>query len=67
MMGFGLLFLVGVVLLVVWLAQRGQVGTPQSRFAANDKEPIAYLKERYARGEIDQAEYARVKKDIDER
>ena len=67
MMGFGLLFLVGVVLLVIWLAQRGQVGTPQPRFAANDKEPIAYLKERYARGEITQDEYECIRKHLEKR
>ena len=63
-MGFGwpfmLLFwagmIVAVVLIIKWLA--GPTGTPR-------KTPLDVLKERYARGEIDQKEFEQKKRDLE--
>ncbi|ODV10047.1 MAG: hypothetical protein ABT20_09170 [Rubrivivax sp. SCN 70-15] len=56
-----LLLIVGVVVLAIWLA-RGP------RSDANDRDgrdrALAILKERYARGEIDKAEFDTRKRDL---
>lgn len=66
-MGFGMgwWWLIGILLvgLVVWLALRSASNAnnpPQS----HSKSPLDILKERYARGEIDKAEFDEKKKDL---
>ncbi len=58
---FGFLLLVGVVLIAVWLASRyrppgGAVGAAET--------PLDILKKRYARGEISQDEFERMKQEL---
>jgi putative membrane protein len=58
---FWVVLLVGVVLVVKWLIQstgRSQPG------AAGGNRALDILKERYARGEIDKAEFERMKTDL---
>lgn len=59
MMIFGLLLMIGIVLLVVWLFRRYPVG---DRY--RDETPLEILKKRYARGEIDKDEFEQKKKDL---
>ncbi len=53
------LLIVGVVVLVRWLLRRDTLGAGQSEGRA-----LSILKERYARGEIDKAEFDARKRDI---
>ena len=59
---FGLLVLIGVVLIVVWIVrsssghQAGGGGSAPQGSAAHD-EAVAIAKRRYANGEIDRAQY----------
>lgn len=52
---FMIVFIVGIVLLIVWLVRRGS--TPRSSAAD-------VLRNRYAKGEIDKAEFTERMKDI---
>ena len=55
---FWVLVVVGVVVLVKWLADQSTgMGTP-------DKSALDILRERYARGEIDREEYEQKKRDL---
>lgn len=57
---FWVLIIAGVVLIVRWLTARdgqGKVPPPES--------PLVILKTRYAKGEIDQATYETMKRDIE--
>lgn len=58
--GFMLVFWVLLVILVVWLVTQGisRDGTTKTKSA------LDILNERYARGEIDQDEYEKKKRDI---
>ena len=59
---FWVLIAVGLVLLFRWvwqMAGTGKLSENQGRHA------LEILKERYARGEIDKAEYNRIKKDLE--
>ncbi|UCF95722.1 MAG: SHOCT domain-containing protein [Desulfobacterales bacterium] len=61
MIAFWVLILVGLVFLVKWLIQatgRGQAGRNDSSKA------LSILKERYARGEIDRAQFEAMKRDL---
>lgn len=61
MMFFGLLFLVGVVLLIVWLVRSstgGAGGGPMHRSGVNEACDIARL--RYARGEISKEQFEEI-------
>lgn len=71
MMVFWVAIIVGIVLLIVWLVRQTS-GAP-SGYAHWDRSPYApgtggsaldILKERYAKGEIDKAEYEEKKKDL---
>ena len=56
-----LLFLVGIVILVVWVIKRVS-GSGSSTAGRRDSLDIA--KERYARGEITKEEFEQLKKDL---
>ncbi len=66
-MGFGWIFailfwgliIVAVVALVKWL-----IGATTNENPGSDKSPLTMLEERYARGEIDQGEFEKMKKDL---
>ena len=72
-MGFGLLFMilfwaviiVGIVALVRWLVRESQAGRQQDgRALPRDKSPLEIVQERYARGEIDRAEFEQKRQDL---
>lgn len=68
MMIFWLAIVVGIVLLVVWLVrqsgQTGHTGGTGAGPGALPETPLDILKARYARGEIDKAEFEEKKKDL---
>ncbi len=55
---FWAVIIVGIVFLVKWIARESRGGSPAS------ETPLEILKKRYARGEIDKAQYESMKKDI---
>ena len=59
MLVFWGLVIAGLALFVRWLVQQGR-GTPPGV-----ETPIEILKKRYARGEISQEEYERMKRDLE--
>ncbi len=69
--GFGWIFMilwwviiiVGVVALVRWL---GGASFGTGRHEASSRQPLDILKERYARGEIGDEEYQKIKRDLTE-
>lgn len=67
MMGFGLIFVILVVVALVyglgWLHQEGRPPYPGGYQSAR-KSPLDVLQERYARGEISKAEYDRMREDL---
>ncbi len=67
MMGFGLLFTVVVIVALIWgldwLRQEGRSPLPDD-YQGNRKSPLDILQERYARGEISQAEYEQMREDL---
>ncbi len=67
MMGLGVLFWASLIVLIVWAVQRGSISDRRDDVQKIDREPIDCLKTRYARGDIDQAEYERIKKHLEER
>ncbi len=60
---FWVLVIVGLVFLIKWLIQTTSSGKTGGRMGSS---AIEILKERYARGEIDQAEFEAKKKDLAE-
>jgi len=66
MLGLGILFWGSIIALIVWAARRGGSDRSDRQGASSDKRPIDYLKERYARGEIDRDEYEQVKRHLRE-
>ena len=68
MMIFWLAIVVGIVLLVVWLVrqsgQTGHTGGTGAGPGGSPETPLDILKARYARGEIDKAEFEEKKKDL---
>ena len=54
---------VGVLLLIKYLSRTKKGDGIQGWFGSN---PLEILRERYARGEIDQAEFERMKQDLEE-
>lgn len=66
---FWIAIVVGIVLLVIWLVRQAQgghvTGTPPSGMGSGKSEtPVDILKARYARGEIDKAEFEEKLKDL---
>ncbi|MBI5870824.1 MAG: SHOCT domain-containing protein [Actinobacteria bacterium] len=70
MMTFWVALIVGIVLLVVWLTRQvagGQVfsgGQTTGQVTGQTDTALDILNQRYARGEIDKAEYEEKKKDL---
>ena len=60
MLLFWALIIFGIVAVVRWLIGSSTGGTGSTR----EKTPLDLLKERYARGEIDQEEFERKKRDL---
>ena len=61
MMFFWILIIIGVVLLVKWILEHGKI---EKKASEGDESALDILKKRYARGEIDQAEFEQKKKDL---
>ncbi len=67
MVPLGILFWVSVVALIVWVVRRATASDRSSSYRVpNGKRPIDHLEERYAKGEIDDEEYERVKRKLEE-
>lgn len=72
MMVFWVAIIVGIVLLIVWLVRQTQAGSgvgpahhmPPPGGPPHGETPLEILKKRYARGEIDKAEFEEKKKDL---
>jgi len=66
MMLFGLLVLVGVILLGVWAIARfaGSERLRPSSTSSSPEDPLTILQRRYARGEITRDEYERIRSDL---
>lgn len=67
MLGLGVVFWGSIIALIVWSVRRGRASSVNSDNSAMDKRPIDYLKERYAKGEIDRDEYDRVKQHLEDK
>lgn len=72
-MGFGVMFMIlfwalvilGIVALIRWLVRESQAGREQDgRAVPRDKSPLEIVQERYARGEIDRAEFEQKRQDL---
>lgn len=57
---FWVLIVIGVVLLVKWLAGQSSAGT-----GPRERAPLDILRERYARGEIDREEFEQKRRDLE--
>jgi putative membrane protein len=57
---FGILLIVGIVLLAVWLFRQSGTGPGHGR----EETPLEILKKRYAKGEIDKEEFEQKKRDL---
>ncbi|MEK7817264.1 MAG: SHOCT domain-containing protein [Actinomycetota bacterium] len=67
MMVFWVAVIIGIVLLIVWLVRQTQPGGgvgPAHHMPPHGETPLEILKKRYARGEIDKAEFEEKKKDL---
>ena len=68
MMVFWIAIIVAIVMLVVWLVRQtaggSATGTPGAPTYHAAETPLDILKSRYARGEIDKAEFEEKKKDL---
>lgn len=67
MLGLGILFWGSIIALIVWSVRRGRASSAGSDNTSVDKRPIDYLKERYAKGEIDRDEYDKVKRHLEDK
>lgn len=60
---FGIAIMIGMILLIVWVIKYG----PNSGSGTEKKDqPIAILKKRLAQGEINEEEYDRLKRKLEE-
>lgn len=66
MLCLGLLFWGSIIALIVWAVRRGAADQGNPRSTGDNRRPIDYLKERYARGEIDREEYERIRRHLEE-
>jgi len=66
MMLFGLLVLVGIILLAVWAIPRlaGSERQRSNTTSGSPEDPLTILQRRYARGEITREEYERIRSDL---
>jgi len=62
--GFMWLFWILIIIAIVMLVKAGTSGSNQSSNPPNET-PMEILKKRYARGEIDDVEYQRRKKELE--
>ena len=63
--GFMWIFWIVLIILVVWLAKTGFGSNPGSRSSGTDSpSALEILKQRYARGEINQEEYETKRKHL---
>lgn len=67
MMGLGMLFWGVVIALVVWAIVRHTDGARANGSRGQHEDPRSLLKTRLARGEIDETEYQRIRKHLEER
>jgi len=63
MLFLGVLFWGSIIALIVWAVRKATAGREESQ-ALGQKRPLDYLKERYAKGEIDREEFERMKNDL---
>ncbi|MCX6000878.1 MAG: SHOCT domain-containing protein [Chloroflexi bacterium] len=61
MLVFWALAIAGIVLLVMWIVRRGPVVPP----ASGGSRALEILQERYARGDIDKAQYEQIRRDLE--
>jgi len=63
--GFMWIFWILLIVLIVW-AVKAAIGTGTGNINSDSNEsPLGILKKRYARGEIDEAEYERRRKELE--
>jgi putative membrane protein len=67
MMGLGMLFWGILIVLAVWAIARHTGSTRATGIRGHDGDPVRQLKNRLARGEIDETEYQRIRKHLEER
>ena len=63
--GFMWIFWILLIVIVVWIVKEIS-GTGANNKSSSDETPLQILKKRYARGEIDEEEYERRKKELEE-
>jgi len=62
--GFGILFWILLIVVIVLLVAGSGVGRGSQRDRGEEKTPLDILKERYARGEIDDEEFERKRREL---
>lgn len=62
-MGLFWLLILGLIITLIWFLIQKGAGSSQS---SNDDSPLDIVKKRYARGEINEEEYRKMKKEIDQ-
>jgi putative membrane protein len=62
-MGFGWIFWLVLIAVVVWAIFR-MTGSTQTGRSSDRRDPIQILKERYAKGEIEKDEFERMKREL---
>ncbi len=61
--GFGWIFWIVIIAVLVWVIKMASDKGSASR-SSNDDSPLEILKKRYARGEIDEQEFERKRKEL---